>query len=199
MSTQSTTTIRLSKTQMLIQGIHEAMVDGVIAILRILFSTKNLKRMNKYVLPTVRGLCVATGITSFLAVFGGIGTWDYYAEIGQIVPAAEEKAATITIIAGILGFAVSCGIGYLAGRLIIWNKDVMRIRHKKYLAYKRKRIERMRWTIGDFLYKNHIVVDKDSVMYDYTYGEPAMIRRVKKRIRFKPGARVTTISPAVTK
>jgi hypothetical protein len=184
---------------MLIQSIHEAMVDGLIAILKVLFSTKNLKRMNKYVLPTVRGLCVVTGIAGFLAVFGGIGTWDYYAEIGQIVPAAEEKAATITIIAGIFGFAASCSIGYLAGRLILWNKDVMRIRHKKYLAYKRKRIERMRWTIGDFLYKNHIAVDRDSIMYDYTYGEPAMIRRVKKRVRFKTGARVTTISPAVTK
>lgn len=160
---------------------YDALVDFTTAILKSLFRTRNLRFMNRIVLPAAKVVFTITGILGFLAVCGGVGTWDYYAEIGQIVPAAEEKAATITMVVGIISLILSILLVNGSIKLIEFNKDVIRIRHRKYLEYKAKRVERMRWTIGDYLYKHRIYVDKDSDMYNYTYGEPARIRRIRLR------------------
>lgn len=154
-------------------------VDALEGIIKKLMSTRNLEIVNDKIIPIVRVLCVITGIAGFVMVLGGVGTWDYYGELGTIPPVEEEHAAIVSCVLGIVVFALSAGTGFLSEVILRNNEDLLRERFIRREKAKARRQENIKWNIGSYLYEHNILVDRDSDMWDYTYGEPAIARRAR--------------------
>lgn len=84
-----------------------------------------LRKMNDKVLPALLTACGITGILAFIGVAGGLGTWDFYGEIGEIPPYSEEVGACITIGVSMLAFALSAILGAFFYRVMEWNEEMI--------------------------------------------------------------------------
>ena len=160
---------------------YDVLTDGLIKILKVCFRTKNLKTINSKVIPVINGILAFTGAIGFFIVYGAIGTTDFYLlELHEMVPEDVDANSNKWIIIGMTICILCAVICFLLQKLIDFNEDIIRIRHKRYLAYKAKKLEEFRWSIGDYLYENKVPVDKTSFFWNYTYGNPAKLRRLRK-------------------
>ena len=161
--------------------LYDALTDGLIKILKVCFRTKNLKIINSTIIPVLNGILAFTGAIGFFIVYGAIGTTDFYLlELHEMVPEDVDTNSNKWIIIGMTICILCAVICLLLQKLIDFNEDIIRIRHERYLAYKAKKLEDFRWSIGDYLYENKVPVDKTSFFWNYTYGNPAKLRRLRK-------------------
>lgn len=161
--------------------LYDALTDGLIKILKVCFRTKNLKIINSKIIPVLNGILAFTGAIGFFIVYGAIGTTDFYLlELHEMVPEDVDTNSNKWIIIGMTICILCAVICLLLQKLIDFNEDIIRIRHERYLAYKAKKLEDFRWSIGDYLYENKVPVDKTSFFWNYTYGNPAKLRRLRK-------------------
>ena len=89
-----------------------------------------LRMMNKKVLPALFTVCAFVGILAFFGIVSGLGTWDFYGEVGQLPPHSEEVGAYITIGVSFLLFALSIGSGVIISRIMEWNEEMIRWRKR---------------------------------------------------------------------
>lgn len=161
--------------------LYDALTDGLIKILKVCFRTKNLKIINSKVIPAISGILAFIGFLGFFLVYGAIGTTDFYIlELHEMVPEDVDANSNKWILIGMTICILCAVICFLLQKLIDFNEDIIRIRHERYLAYKAKKLEDFRWSIGDYLYENKVPVDKTSFFWNYTYGNPAKLRRLRK-------------------
>lgn len=161
--------------------LYDVLTDGLIKILKVCFRTKNLKIINDKIIPAITGILAFIGVLGFFVAYGAIGTTDFYIlELHEMVPADVEANSDKWTFIGMTVCVLCAVICLLLQKLIDFNEDIIRIRHERYLAYKAKKLEDFRWSIGDYLYENKVPVDKTSFFWNYTYGNPAKLRRLRK-------------------
>ena len=161
--------------------LYDVLTDGLVKILKVCFRTRNLKIINDKIIPVINGILAFTGASGFYLVYGAIGTTDFYIlELPEMVPDDVDANSNKWILIGMTICILCAVICLLLQKLIDFNEDIIRIRHERYLAYKAKKLENFRWSIGDYLYENKVPVDKTSFFWNYTYGNPAKLRRLRK-------------------
>ena len=84
-----------------------------------------LRRMNKYVIPVLLTLCGVIAFASFVGIIGGLGTWDFYDEIGQLPTREEELHAYRIIGVSMLSLVVSICASSFLYRLREWNDSMI--------------------------------------------------------------------------
>lgn len=90
-----------------------------------------LRKIDTKVLPVLNSICVIAAILAFMGVVGGVGTWDFYGEIGQLPPREEEIGAYITIGVSMGIFALCFVVGKLLLRISEWTREMIIWRQKK--------------------------------------------------------------------
>lgn len=90
-----------------------------------------LRRIDTKVLPVLNTICVIAAILAFMGVVGGVGTWDFYGELGQLPPREEEIGAYITIGVSMGIFLLCFVVGNLLLRISEWTHEMIIWRQKK--------------------------------------------------------------------
>ena len=90
-----------------------------------------LRKIDTKVLPALNTVCVIVAILAFMGVVGGVGTWDFYGELGQLPPREEEIGAYITIGVSMGMFALCFVVGKLLLRISEWTREMIIWRQKK--------------------------------------------------------------------
>lgn len=90
-----------------------------------------LRKIDTKVLPAMNTVCVIVAILAFMGVVGGVGTWDFYGELGQLPPREEEIGAYITIGVSMGMFALCFVVGKLLLRISEWTREMIIWRQKK--------------------------------------------------------------------
>ena len=90
-----------------------------------------LRKMDTKVLPVLNSVCVIVAIFAFMGIVGGVGTWDFYGELGQLPPREEEIGAYITIGVSMGIFALCFVVGNLLLRISEWTREMIVWRQKK--------------------------------------------------------------------
>ena len=90
-----------------------------------------LRRIDTKVLPVLNTICVIAAILAFMGVVGGVGTWDFYGELGQLPPREDEIGAYITIGVSMGIFLLCFVVGNLLLRISEWTHEMIIWRQKK--------------------------------------------------------------------
>jgi hypothetical protein len=90
-----------------------------------------LRKMDAKVLPVLNSICVIVAIFAFIGIIGGVGTWDFYGELGQLPPREEEIGAYITIGVSMGLLALCFVVGNLLLRISEWTREMIVWRQKK--------------------------------------------------------------------
>lgn len=149
--------------------------EYVEACMNKIFSSRNLSWVLKYVIPVLQVIATLIGMAGFMLMYGAVGTQDYYSEIHQAVPESEDRMFFVWVGLGILIMLVSAGVFYLILVFSEWLKGA--VAYKKVEEQKAFE-ENLKWAVGDYLYENHVELEKDNPYYSYTYGSRAIKRRM---------------------
>ncbi len=90
-----------------------------------------LRKIDTKVVPVLNSICVIAAILAFMGVVGGVGTWDFYGELGQLPPREEEIGAYITIGVSMGIFALCFVVGKLLLRISEWTREMIIWRQRK--------------------------------------------------------------------
>lgn len=102
-----------------------------------------LRRMNKYVIPVLLVLCGVAVFASLVGIIGGIGTWDFYEEIGQLPTHEEEVHIYYTVGVSMLSLVASLGASSFLYRLREWNDSMIIWRREQRRRNINRRIQEM--------------------------------------------------------